>query len=1321
MKLARTFVLFSFGVFAISAQSLLFREFITTFEGNDISVGIFFSSWFLWVGAAATLVGKSRFITDRLTNYIELLFLCYLPAFALQFVLIVRARELAGLESYALWSFRDILLTSFLVNAPVSIVTGLFFPTACRWIRGAYAVSIVYVIEAVGSFLGGVGVTLLLWHGAESTTIFLILAIIVSVSVFMVRLAHLLSKPSTAAKAICALSFLGPAVLVLLLASGTNKALSSYVQGAKWKGLLPEDVPAGSFRTSQAEYLYGDYQGQWVVLREGSTCEALPDKATAGQIAATSLCQNPKAESVVVVGSGLGLCGQFLSIPQIKNVTWAHTDPEYAHRIDTFIPVEYRINDNRFIRLDGDIRAMLAENLHTYDIVVVNLPDATSSILNRYYTVEFYNQIKRSLKSGGILAVRVTAGENIMGTELINLGASIRLTLKRVFKQLVLTPGEQTWFIASDSEDLTSDPATLRDRFQSIEGSETVFPPEGLLSVYLPDRAAGALESYSHADLPADLLINCDSRPLTYLYSLLLTAKRSGAPLSRVVKLLTLAGPSVFLIPVLILVVLRLTYVMRAERGAGKSGFDSSLLVFLGGAVAIGTVIVLMYMYQTYFGSLYLHIGIISSVFMVGLTITATVTGIVLSRTGTEHNISRYPPESVLLVTVVIHALILAAIAFLPREVWAHTGIAAVWESGRLLFATAFLFCGLCAGCYFPIAARKLADCGLETGQTGSKLETADHIGAAAGGVATSLILVPVLGTKTTLLVFMAVMLANIPPALLALLRPHRLSFAEKPWLIFRRLGYVFFGVVVTVVICSNVLARAGARLMSSLPEQTARALAGELSLHEVSIVPESLAKKTHYYNVRRIDPNDTELAGYIFSSADFAPDVRGFGGKINLAIHVDAAFNLVDFQVVRSNETPSYLKLLDDWREGLRARNLLKRDSLSGIDAVSGATVTSQAILLALGDSANTFARDILGVSTGADLPIYRPASKYIPNTHAVYLLGTVAFAFIVIYFGGSRSRLIVLATTCVAGGFLLNVQYSTEQIATVLSLQIPAVGLSGAFLLAVGIPILVAVFGNIYCGYICPFGAAQELLSYIIPQRFRRPLSIEEMRKARFVKYAILSLLIAAFFVSRDKTTLLADPLINVFRIQFSLSDIRWPTLHWRSFPPLILAFILACSVLYTRFWCRYLCPAGAFLSLFNKVAILRRLLPIKKFGRCEFGLTVKDQLDCIYCDRCRYQVITPTKPMRLIRTDDMKLALPSRSLLLIALTLAVLISAMSINRLIAVIPAHKDYAVSSVSSGGQPRDVDLQRIKDLIRDKKLSDREAEFYRKLDKNPAN
>src|SRR4030042_1635652 len=118
MRLARDSLIFSYGLFSIAAQTLLFREFVTTFEGNDISVGIFFGSWFLWVGLGAVLVRKAEALTEKLLKGIEFLFLAYLPAFVLQTILIIQARELVGIESYALWSIRDILLVSLIVNAP---------------------------------------------------------------------------------------------------------------------------------------------------------------------------------------------------------------------------------------------------------------------------------------------------------------------------------------------------------------------------------------------------------------------------------------------------------------------------------------------------------------------------------------------------------------------------------------------------------------------------------------------------------------------------------------------------------------------------------------------------------------------------------------------------------------------------------------------------------------------------------------------------------------------------------------------------------------------------------------------------------------------------------------------------------------------------------------------------------------------------------------------------------------------------------------------------------------------------------------------------
>jgi predicted membrane-bound spermidine synthase/Na+-translocating ferredoxin:NAD+ oxidoreductase RnfG subunit len=1326
MRFARGLLIFSYGLFTIAAQTLLFRDFLTSFEGNDISVGVFFGSWFLWVGLGAILVYKATGFAEKLLNNIEFVFLSYIPAFILQLILIIQARELSGVEAHALLPIWVILLLPIIVNAPVSVITGVLFPLACRWGQDEQKgdVSRVYIIEAAGSFVGGLGATILLGLGISPATVFFMLAIIVSLSVFVVRIAKAIilkthdTRPKMQNLGLwlkgCGISFLILLSFCILLAIGADKTLARYVREVRWTKLLPKDAFRGSFQTAQAEYLYGVYQNQWVAIREGGVCEALPNKSAAGQIAAISLCQNPDAESVLVVGSGLGVCYEFLHLPQIKTVTWAHCDSEYAQKIDHFIEPQFKVSSERFRRINGDVRTLLSREKRYYDIVIVNLPEATSSVLNRYYTLQFYHQVKESLRQGGVLAVRVAGGENIMGTELINLGASTKLTLQKVFPRLVITPGEDTWFIASDSKNLTGDPAALRDRFAAIKGAAEGFSPQALLSVYLPVRAAKAMENYSAADLPEGLLVNSDSRPLTNLYSLLLAAKQSGAPVTRFVKCLALAGPLAFLIPVLVFVVLRAVYVLKTDKQGGKSSFDSSFLVFSAGWLGIGVVIVLMYLYQTLFGSLYLHIGVISSLFMVGLTVGAVVTRHLLGKTFWKETRKVSVTEVLLVMVVLIHILILAGIAFWPAGQWSRSGAGGVWEPTHLIFAIAFVLCGLCSGCYFPIAATGLADLGFEQGQAGSKLETADHIGASLGGALTGLVLVPVFGTRATLLVFVVLILANLPLAGLKIFWPERISLSNTTVFRLRRLGYILLGVGVSVVVCSNLLAGAGASLMPSLPHNAAQALAGTLSIERASAALGSDARKVSYFTVRN---ESGDVNGYIFSSEELSPEARGFGGKMNIAIYVDASGRLINFHIIRSNETPSYLSLLGQWRERLGGRQLFGPQPFAGIDAVTGATISSKAILSALETSGQRFAAQVLGRSMQPEQQKNVRWAGYLPDARGIYLIGAFVLALIVTYRGGFWSRLGVLVVNLIMGGVILNAQYSSEQIASLLSMDTPALGLTGVFLLVVVVPFLVIVFGNMYCGYICPFGVAQELLGYIVPTRFRQPIAIEKMQKARFVKYCVLFVFIMVFFLSRNRATLAADPLISVFGFRFSISGLRLAFaggIAEGGWIWLIVALALAGAIFYPRFWCRYLCPVGAFLSLFNNVVILKKYLPAKRFGRCEFGLTAKDRMDCIYCDRCRYDRREMIDEGR--RTiDERQETRNERRFMVGVLAVAIFVSAISVNTFLKTVPVGLESA-TLVSSAGQPRDVDLQRVRSMIEQKQLSDREADFYKKAE-----
>jgi hypothetical protein len=435
------------------------------------------------------------------------------------------------------------------------------------------------------------------------------------------------------------------------------------------------------------------------------------------------------------------------------------------------------------------------------------------------------------------------------------------------------------------------------------------------------------------------------------------------------------------------------------------------------------------------------------------------------------------------------------------------------------------------------------------------------------------------------------------------------------------------------------------------------------------------------------------------------APEVRGFGGAMNLAVYVDTSGKLIDFHIVQSAETPSYLALLNRWFSSLTGHRLFQPDAFADVDTTTGATISAKAILSALQSSGQRFAVQVLGLS-GRSLEAKTRWARFLPDERGIYLLVASAIALVVISRGRFWLRLVVLLLNLLIGGIILNAQYSTDQIATALSSQVPSLTLSGTFLLVVGVPLLAIIFGNIYCGYICPFGALQELLGYILPEKLKAPLSIEKMRKARAFKYVMLFILVIIFFVSRNRTTLAADPLISVFGLRFTHSDFRSSVL-------LIAAIALVGSIFYTRFWCRYLCPVGAFLSLFNNIALLSRYLPAKRFARCEFGLTPKDHADCLYCDRCRHRTEALSTESRVSGLGSYV----SRYLVAAVLVVALFVSTVSVRRFLQVIPSGFEQTAVYVSSGvGKPRDVDMQRIRTMIQQKKLSDKEAQFYKKLE-----
>jgi len=127
--------------------------------------------------------------------------------------------------------------------------------------------------------------------------------------------------------------------------------------------------------------------------------------------------------------------------------------------------------------------------------------------------------------------------------------------------------------------------------------------------------------------------------------------------------------------------------------------------------------------------------------------------------------------------------------------------------------------------------------------------------------------------------------------------------------------------------------------------------------------------------------------------------------------------------------------------------------------------------------------------------------------------------------------------------------------------------------------------MFGAVFCGYICPFGSIQEwvgkLGKRIFPHRFNRFIPQKLDRILRYLRYVVLGLVVYQTAVSVKLVFQDFDPyfaLFNFFTNEVALTAY------------VILGITLLASLFIERPWCKYACPYGAVLGLFNIIHIFQ-----------------------------------------------------------------------------------------------------------------------------------
>ncbi len=99
-----------------------------------------------------------------------------------------------------------------------------------------------------------------------------------------------------------------------------------------------------------------------------------------------------------------------------------------------------------------------------YDLVVLNLPQPSTASINRFYTTEFFGEVKKVLKKHGILSISIAQSAGYMGRSMQRANGSIYNSLESVFGHVEVTAQEYGSLFASDTG-IEINPAVLEERF----------------------------------------------------------------------------------------------------------------------------------------------------------------------------------------------------------------------------------------------------------------------------------------------------------------------------------------------------------------------------------------------------------------------------------------------------------------------------------------------------------------------------------------------------------------------------------------------------------------------------------------------------------------------------------------------------------------------------------------------------------------------------------------------------------------------------------------------------------------------------------------
>lgn len=570
-------LLFLLGTITMVFQIIFIREFISVMDGNELIIGIVMTNWLLITGLGAFTASKinlNKFIAGENSILIILLSIIPLITIALLYLL-----KYLVIPEGIIISITASFILSAIVLFPSCFLSGMIFTNLSASLslsKDKNLISRAYSAESLGSLTGGLIFSLILGKYFNS---YQITGIIAGVSVIIYSALFL--EKAFIRKVF--LIIIGISVPVIIFIFNPDLQIR--------KLLFPNQEIIVSKSTPYSNVTFTRQAGQINIYENNSLLFYSDNNITNEEAVHYVMPQHDNPKRVLLISGVIsGMIPEILKY-NIKSVNCIETNPEILKLWKKY--TGYKQQNEKVAFIESDIRKWLSAGNIQYDIILINLPPPSTLGLNRFYTDEFFNLLKKHCNEESIICTSLPSSANYAGLNALSMNSSLWITLSKSFNNVKLITGEKNYFIASDND--------LHENITQpvkAKGVETLYVNENYLNDSLLNMRSKVLTD--QLDIKAD--INKDFNPVLF-------SKQTGVWLSYF-------GTNYYILIAIPLVLFLLFFIILKPVPLG---------LYTGGFTASSLEIIMMMAYQVYFGSLYIDTALFFAVFMSGLAIWSQI------------------------------------------------------------------------------------------------------------------------------------------------------------------------------------------------------------------------------------------------------------------------------------------------------------------------------------------------------------------------------------------------------------------------------------------------------------------------------------------------------------------------------------------------------------------------------------------------------------------------------------------------------------------------------------------------------------------------